>query len=138
MSMDTKRSQILVGLYLFLVFASGVAVGGFSHWLYASKSVSASQGKLPPAEYRRQYVEEMTNRLRLNPEQVRQLSSILDQTGALYKQVYEKHRPEYRAIQDSQSQMIRAFLSPWQVAEYEQYRIEREERMKARGKKMPF
>lgn len=138
MAFDTRRSQVLVGLYLFLVFASGVAVGGFSHWLYSSKTVSADQPKLSPAEYRRQYVDEMTTRLKLNQEQVAQLSTVLDQTRALYKQVYEKHRPEYRAIQDSQSQMIRAFLSPWQLAEYDQYRIEREERMKSRGKKMPF
>jgi uncharacterized protein HemX len=138
MALEGKRSQMVVGLYLFLVFASGVAVGGFSHWLYASKSVSATSGRTSPEEYRRQYVQELTGRLRLNEEQVKQLSAVLDQTSSLYKQVYEKHRPEYRAIQDSQTQMIQSFLNPWQLAEYEQYRIERAERMKKHGKKMPF
>ena len=138
MSFEGKRSQLLVGLYLFLVFGSGAAVGGFGHWLYASKSVGATSGRPSPEEDRRQYVEEMKSRLRLNDEQVKQLSVVLDQTGALYKQIHEKHRPEYRAIQDSQTQMIRSLLSPWQLAEYEQYRMEREERMKLRTKNRPY
>lgn len=42
------RSSISVALYVALVFASGVAVGGFGHWLYASRSVSATTGRPSP------------------------------------------------------------------------------------------
>ncbi|MBK7928943.1 MAG: hypothetical protein IPJ98_16080 [Bryobacterales bacterium] len=77
----------------------------------------------------------MQSRLKLNDEQVGQLQGILEQTGLLYKQVHEKHRPEYKAIHEAQTHQIRTLLTPWQLAEYEQYRIEREERMKARAKR---
>lgn len=129
-----SRSSISVALYVALVFTSGVAVGGFGHWLYASRSVSATTGRLSPEQYRRQYVSELQSRLKLNDEQVGQLQTILEQTGVLYRQVHEKHRPEYKAIHEAQTNQIRTLLTPWQLAEYEQYRIEREERMKARAK----
>lgn len=129
-----KQTSLSAALYVALVFVSGVAVGGFGHWLYASRSVSATAGRPSPEEYRRKYVAELQSRLKLNEEQVDQLQSILEQTSVLFKQVHDKHRPEYKAIQEAQTNQIRTLLTPWQLAEYEQYRIEREERMKARAK----
>lgn len=132
-----KKTSLSAALYVALVFVSGVAVGGFSHWLYASNSVSATVRRPSPEEYRRKYVAEMETRLKLDEEQVKQLQTILDQTRILFKQVYEKHRPEYKAIHEAQSNQIRALLSPWQLAEYEQYRMEREERSKSKPER-PF
>lgn len=129
-----SRSSLTVALYVALVFVSGVTVGGFGHWLYASRSVIATTGRPSPEQYRREYVSELQSRLKLNEEQVSQLQTILEQTGELYKQVHEKHRPEYKAIHEAQTTQIRTMLSPWQLAEYEQYRIERAERIKARAK----
>ena len=127
-----KKSTVTAALYVALVFVSGVAVGGFSHWLYASSSVSATVRRPSPEEYRRKYVAELETRLKLNEEQVKQLQTILDQTRTLYKQVYEKHRPEYKAIHEAQTNQIRTLLSPWQLAEYEQYRMERDEKSKVK------
>ena len=127
-----KKSTVSAALYVALVFVSGIAVGGFGHWLYASSSVSATARRPSPEEYRRKYVEELHTRLKLNDEQVKQLQGILDQTRTIYKQVYEKHRPEYKAIHEAQSNQIRALLSPWQLAEYEQYRMERDEKSKSK------
>ena len=132
-----KKSTLSAALYVALVFVSGVAVGGFGHWLYASSSVSATDRRPSPEEYRRKYVDELEMRLKLNDEQVKQLQTILDQTRTLYKQVYEKHRPEYKAIQEAQSNQIRTLLSPWQLAEYEKYRMERDEKSKSKPER-PF
>jgi len=128
-----KRSTLSAAAYVALVFVSGIAVGGFGHWLYASRSVSATTGRPSPEQYRRQYVAELESRLKLNEEQVKNLQTILDQTRIIYKQVHEKHRPEYKAIHEAQTNQIRTMLTPWQLAEYEQYRMEREAKMKARA-----
>ena len=97
-----KKSTVTAALYVALVFVSGVAVGGFSHWLYASSSVSATVRRPSPEEYRRKYVAELETRLK------RLLNSA-----------------------DERSE-IRTLLSPWQLAEYEQYRMERDEKSKAK------
>ena len=78
-----KKTSLSAALYVALVFVSGVAVGGFSHWLYASNSVSATVRRPSPEEYRRKYVAEMETRLKLDEEQVKQLQTILDQTLAV-------------------------------------------------------
>ncbi|MCC6293202.1 MAG: hypothetical protein IT164_11180 [Bryobacterales bacterium] len=133
-----KRSTFQAALYVALVFVSGVAVGGFGHWMYASRIVNATSGRPSPEEFRRRYVAELGGRLKLNEEQVTQLQSILEQTRVLYKQVYDKHRPEYTAIHEAQINQIRQLLSPWQLAEYEQYRIERDAKMKKKDKTPNF
>ncbi len=128
-----KRSTLSAAAYVALVFVSGIAVGGFGHWLYASRSVSATTGRPTPEEYRRKYVAELESRLKLDEEQVKQLQTILEQTRIVYRQVHEKHRPEYKAIHEAQTNQIRTMLSPWQLAEYEQYRMERDAKMKAKS-----
>ena len=133
-----KRSTFQAALYVALVFVSGIAVGGFGHWMYASRSVNATSGRPSPEEFRRRYVAELENRLKLNEEQVAQLQTILEQTRMLYKQVYDKHRPEYTAIHEAQTTQIRQLLSPWQLAEYDQYRIERDAKMKKKDKTPGF
>jgi hypothetical protein len=127
-----SKSRLTVALYLGLVFMSGIAVGGFGHW-YMSRTVGAAGGKLSPDEYRRMYVEEMKSRLKLNDVQLEQLSVILDQTRVLYKQLHDKHRPEFKSVQDLQVERIREILDPAQQSEYEKLRAEREARRKSRG-----
>jgi hypothetical protein len=114
------------------VFTSGIAVGGFGHW-YFSSTVKATVGKSSPDEYRRLYVEEMKNRLNLTKVQLGQLDVILDQTRVLYKQLHDKHKPEYKAVQDLQVERIREILDPAQDSEYEKLRAERDARRKGRG-----
>jgi hypothetical protein len=129
-----KKSGFIVALYLLLTFSSGVAIGGFGFWLYTSRSVSAGSGRLSPEEYRKRYVQEMETRLKLTPDQLQKLSLILDSTRALFKEVAEKHRPEFDAIQQHQTRQIRAILNPDQQAEYEKLRAEREARKKKNHK----
>jgi len=126
-----KKSGFIVALYLLLTFFSGVAVGGFGFWLYTTRSVNAeSGGRLSPEEYRKRYVQEMESRLKLTPDQLQKLSVILDSTRALFKEVADKHRPEFDAIQQHQTHQIRAILNPEQQVEYEKLRAEREARKK--------
>ena len=123
-----KRSTLSTGLYLFLVFAGGVSVGGFGHRLYTMDTVLAK-----PDEYRRKLVDEMHTRLSLSSEQVAKLNGIFDATKTRVKEVKDRwaeqakqaSKPELKAISDDQVLQIKAMLSETQRAEYEKFRTER-------------
>jgi Spy/CpxP family protein refolding chaperone len=122
-----RRSSLSAGIYLFLVFLSGVLVGAFAYRLYMAQTVS-SAGFRPrtPEEYRRHYIEEMQGRLKLNTEQVGKLQKIMDETGQRVREIREKDRPFMKAIEEEQRGKVRAMLTDPQRAEYEHMLAERE------------
>jgi flagellar motility protein MotE (MotC chaperone) len=127
-----KRSTGAIALYVALVFASGMVVGGFGHYLYTVKSVSAKTRKTPE-EYRKEYVDEMRTRLHLNSAQLQKLNVVLDDTRDQYRVFREKTKPEMKRIQESQTDQIRSFLDESQQQLYEKMRAEREAARKASG-----
>ncbi len=132
----SKRNWTIV-LSLSVVFASGVAVGFFSHWLYTSRTVSAKAPPRTPEDFRRHYVETMRDRLHLEPAQVDHLNVILDDTRNRYKELKEKYRPEMKVIQQGQVASISAILTEAQRMEYEKMRKEREDKNKQQEHKGP-
>jgi hypothetical protein len=121
-----KQSSRTVAVYLLLTFSSGLAVGAFGHWLYNSRTVRAETGSSRVEDFRKRYVSEMESRLKLTAEQKAKLIGILDQTRTLYRELNEKHKPEYQAIQEHQRDQVRSMLSEAQQAEYEKLAKERE------------
>ena len=115
-----KRNVTLI-FYLSLVFLSGLLVGGFGERMFCTRKVSAEPlpARLSPDEYRKQYVEKMTARLQLSPDQVQQLHQIMDST-----------RESFHKLKQQQTDQINAMLKPEQQVEYANYRKEREERRK--------
>ena len=132
-----KRSSLSTGVYLLLVFLSGIVVGVFANRLYVMNSVSANANPKSPEEWRRKYVAEMRSRLRLSDQQVAQLEPILDETRQRFHDAHERAKPELKAIQDEQVQKIRSILKDDQKAEYEKMRAEREKRRQLLDKKHP-
>jgi hypothetical protein len=129
-----KRS--VVALYVVLVFLSGAVVGVFGYRLYTARSVSASANvAVPrPADFRKKYVEDMTSRLRLSPEQVTQLGNILDETRNRWTEEHNRSKQQLAQIHDDQVQKVHEILTPVQVPEYERFRIEREKEHELREK----
>ena len=125
-----KRSRLTAVVSLTLVFLSGVVLGAFGHRLYRMNSVMARAGG--PEEYRRKMVDEMRTRLNLTPEQITGLEKILDETRQRYREYHERHKPEWKAIQDQQVQQINATLNETQRAEYEKMLEERRKQRKAK------
>ena len=118
-------------MYLLLTFVSGAAVGGFGTWLYGSRSVSANNGgskRFSPEEYRKRYIGELDGRLHLTDEQKTRLNAIMDATRVLYREVTDKHRPEYDAIFQHQNAQIAAMLTPEQQGQFKKFNEEREMR----------
>lgn len=128
------RRNWTVALYLSLVFACGLAVGAFGHWLYANNTVSAKSGKIQarstPEEFRRRYVDEMKTRLKLDDQQLSRLNAVLDGTRAKFEAMKERHKPEVKQIQQEQVDQINGFLNDGQRAEYQKMRQEREDKAK--------
>ena len=127
-----KPSAVRAALYIALTFSAGAAVGVFGNRLYSGHSVSADARGRRSGEYRRVYLQEMENRLRLDAEQKQRLMTVLDQTESQFRQLNEKHRPEYRAIHDAQVEQINSLLTPSQRSEFAKLHAEREERRKKR------
>lgn len=125
-----KRSNLTIALYIVLVFAGGVAVGGFGHRLYTVKSVSATSKRKTPEEYRRAYMSEMKQRLKLTDAQAVDIEKILDATRESYRQFRERTKPEMEKIQSDQTSGVRGILSDEQMREYDKMRAERDAKRK--------
>lgn len=125
-----KKSSWSVAGYLLLVFLSGVLVGGFGHRLYSTNSVRptgpAERQPTRPEDFRKKYVAEMQNRLKLTSSQLEQLNGILDITRERYRELRERSRPEMRQIQQEQVEKIQAILNQDQQKEFAKFREERE------------
>jgi hypothetical protein len=132
-----KRSNLTVILYLCLVFASGILVGGFGMRLYNARAVAAKSNPCSPDDMRRRYQEDMRTRLNLSDTQFKEFVAILESTGERFHELRAKYRPEVKVIQEEQVEKIRAILSDTQRAEYEKLREERERHQPPNGRRRP-
>ncbi|MCX6621779.1 MAG: hypothetical protein NTY38_12035 [Acidobacteria bacterium] len=123
-----RRSNLVVGLYLLLVFLSGAAVGFFGHLLYRPATArSATVARPTQEEWRKKRLNEMKTRLKLDEGQVQQLNSIYDGTRQEFN---EKIRPQMKAVQEQQIGKIRGILNEGQRAEYQKMLDELEKKRK--------
>jgi len=129
-----NRSSLTIGFYLLLVFAGGVAVGGFGHRLYTVKEVSATSAvRKTPEEYRRAYMTEMKQRLHLTEKQAVDIEKVLDATRDRYREFRERTKPEMEKIQADQTSGVRLILNDEQMREYDKMRAERDAKRKQGG-----
>lgn len=127
-----RRSHLGVLLSLLFVFLSGIVVGIFGDRLYSTSAVIAKAPAHPsPEEWRRHFLSEMQARLKLQPDQLRKLDAILDDTRKQFQEVRSKYEPEMNVIRERQANAVRAILSPEQLPEFEKYRAEREKLRRA-------
>jgi hypothetical protein len=127
-------SRKSIALYVGLVFLSGGVLGVFGDRLYTVTTVTkAKNAKLSPEEYRRMYMGFMQKRLGLNDSQVTKLGLVFDETRARMNEVHDRTIPEQQEIQKSQTEKVRALLTPAQQSEYEVLLKERRERLKKAG-----
>ena len=128
-----QRNSWTVGLYLLLVFASGVLVGGFGHRFYAVKTVSANApSQQTPEQVRQKYLKKMQARLKLTPDQVNKLEDVLRHTHDEYWAYRDRHREELRSIQADQVNRVKAILNSDQLPEYQKVQDEQDRERKVR------
>ena len=99
-----RRPGLAAALYVVLVFLSGAVVGVFGDRLYTAKAVIANVSVPKPADYRKQYVEDMTKHLQLTRDQVTQLGAILDDTRTKFHEEHDA-RPRQQRENCSKSEI---------------------------------
>ena len=123
-----RRSNFTTLLYLVLVFASGVVLGGFANRLYMIRTVTAAPSPKSRAQLHKEYMQEMRTRLKLTEPQVTELRQIIQAT--------DHHlRDMHKGIDDEHAQKVYAMLNDSQKAEYAKMREERERRRLQREQK---
>jgi hypothetical protein len=123
-----RRSNLSTLLYLVLVFASGMVLGGFANRLYMIKSVDQAPTSKTRAQFRKEYLQEMRTRLKLTEPQVAELQSIMQGTD-------HRLRDMHKDIDDEHAQKVAAMLTDGQKVEYAKMREERERRRQQRDQK---
>lgn len=151
------KSKLTALLSLVLVFVSGGVCGAFAYRLYSATPVmttggtpAGQPGRPNPAEFRKRYTEDLTKAVKLDPEQVKRLNEILDQTRNEFDKLNEKmkperdalnekrdalnekFRPEREAIHNHQVEQINAMLRGDQLPVYAAWRTERDRQRKLR------
>ena len=123
-----RRSNLATLLYLLLVFASGIVVGGFANRLYMMRSVNAASTPKSHSDFREKYIKEMRTRLKLSEPQVTELQKILETTDHSLREMH-------KSIDAEHAQKVIAMLNDTQKTEYAKIREEREQRRREREQK---
>src|SRR5437762_12445990 len=102
-----NKSKLSALLSLAFVFFSGAVLGAFAYRLYSANPVQStpilSNQKKSPEEFRKNYVSDLTKQVKLNPEQVKQLNAVLDETRDEFDKINEKHKAERDAINEKRA-----------------------------------
>ncbi len=125
-----KRWNFPIAIYLFLVFVSGGVVGALGYRMYSPPSAHSEQ-RLSPEAWRKQYLDELKTRVNMTPDQMQKMNSIMDETDASFTQAHNQHHQEVEKIKEEHRAKLRAILTADQLPKYEQFRTERDARMKA-------
>jgi hypothetical protein len=128
-----KFWNIPIAVYLFLVFVSGGVVGALGYRMY-SPPAAHSEPHVSPEVWRRQYLDELKTRVNLTPDQIQKMNSIMDDTDASFTEARNQHHQEIEKIKEDHRAKLRAILSADQLPKYEQFRAERDARMKTSKK----
>ena len=118
-----KRQHLASVALAVLLFGSGVAVGALGHRYYEVRVVTA---KSSPDSFRQRYVNEMRTRLKLTPDQVQQLETVMAQTRAQFRALHEASRPQMEEIKRQHTEKVKAILTPAQAPVYDQLIAEHE------------
>ena len=116
-----SKSRWSVFLSLLLVFLSGSALGalGFRWYTVSSAPAQKEPGPGPrpprdPVEVRKHIIAEMTDAVKLTPDQVAKLGDIMDNTRSRIEEVHQEMNAKGKAIWDEQTSRINAILTPEQ------------------------
>ena len=127
-------SKLSAGLYLVMVFLSGILVGGFSYRAYTVSTVSAPpQPPRNPDDWRRRWMADMRAQVKLDDRQVAEVQQILDDTRGQFDEIHNRSKAESQTLQSAMQNKIRGVLREDQRPLYDQFRAERE-KMRRRDK----
>ena len=119
--------KLPVVLYLFVVFISGAAVGALGYRTYNPPSSAA---KVSPEVWRKQYIQEITAKVNLTPDQAQKVDAILEETSNKFHDARDRHNQIVKQIGEQQRANIRTILTPEQLPKVDEFWQERDQRAK--------
>ena len=119
------RTRTSIALYLVLVFGSGILVGIASNRLYSATTASAKNSKQSFPEFRKMYLDAMKDTVGASPEQVVEISKILDDTRKAEEDFVAQEKPTQNKIQQDHINQIKHLLNPQQRIAYDNWRAAR-------------
>jgi hypothetical protein len=128
-----KLWNLPIAVYLFVVFVSGGVVGALGYRMYSPPPAHSEQ-RLTPEAWRKQYLEELRTRVGLTPDQLEKMNVIMDHDDASFLAARDQHHQEMERIKEEHRAKLRSMLTPDQLPKYEQFRAERDARMKTSKK----
>jgi Spy/CpxP family protein refolding chaperone len=138
--MQSKNARLEAGLLVLVVFVLGIMLGGVGGHLWDERVQGQAQQKksdqinLTPT--RNERLNDLTQRLRLTPEQETQVGSAIDDTLAKWSALYSPLDGQKEEIRQQGRAKIRAALTPDQQVKFDDFlRQLDEERKKAAEQK---
>lgn len=113
-------------LYLILVFASGILVGGVSHRLYMTTSASASTTTETSAQWRKRYLKTMKEKVAVSDAQISVVDKLISDAKRKMDDLRAQEKPLHDKLQQELIEDIRSGLNDQQKAAYDTWRAERE------------
>ncbi len=126
----------IAALYLGLVFAAGLVLGGAAHRFHAVQTGDARVAapvRKSSTEYRRELIAGLRTELSLSPEQVEDVNEIYDEIGKQYHAVRKTIDPEVKALRAQRAERIIALLDDEQKVKYQEILDERERKRAEKG-----
>lgn len=128
--MDANQGSRKAVLLVLLVFVLGIGLGSVGTYVVTTR-VHAARAQ-QPARDPAQTMAMFTRDLNLNPDQQKQIETILSQTRARYAEIHSQADPEYERARQAGREKIRQVLTPEQEPKFEDLlrRIDEERRIR--------
>jgi Spy/CpxP family protein refolding chaperone len=115
--MENSKTRREAALLVVVVFVLGVLLGGVADHLFGARVF----GNLTPPRTRDQLIGQLTSQLSLTPDQQGQLTTIVDDTRAQWRNLYAPLEPQHEQIRQQSRERIRAILTPEQRPKFEEF-----------------
>lgn len=129
-----NRPRVPVWAYLLLVFAGGLAAGFLADRVYTLRTVSAHVAPHNAEEWKRKYLADVRTRCHLSDAQLAQVAVVLDATRKQAEALRARMAPEWQALHAEQVRKVRELMQGSQVADFDQFRAEREAQHRAHSR----
>jgi Spy/CpxP family protein refolding chaperone len=114
--MENTKPSREAALLVIVVFLLGAVLGGLATHVW---SIHASTSSIPHGPD--QLIEQLSHQLQLSPDQLKQVTDIVDQTHSQVRAIYAPLDAQREQIRQQARERIRAVLTPDQKAKFEEF-----------------
>ena len=117
--MENSKKRGEAAVLVLVVFLLGALLGGVGNHVWGERVWGKQTINTQPT--RNQLVSDLTQDLQLTPDQQKQLGSIVDDTRAQWRTLYNTIEPQHEQIRQQARDRMRAILTPEQKPKFEAF-----------------